>query len=355
MERGLATEWADDCTLPPPGQDRIVKIRAGAAEGRAYKLTRLRDVDGHQRVEIALPIDYLPEGKLKGGKDFESEFSDFMVGAHARAIRARAVECLRQASPYLRSPEGDQLTLRLADPEEKRRLGPFPIRVKIRKKRFEPAQIKVRDAEKQEYHPWAYEYASDMSCQDIVHETMHLLGLIDEYRDTQDAAAEKCLPAEPPESLMRDHERAWARTFGGVRERVYEFRAIGSPQKFEKMKGRVGDAELDSMSIVFSDQLFGGREERVGQRFLTGKEKAPMSEQDLYFFRYATYVAHPGDGSSLLRRGQFRKILYPNCGTLNQLYDACLRYRMASDAELLKNGGCLPIPSACQDPNWVDQ
>jgi hypothetical protein len=131
--REPASSWIRNCTLPEPGQDRLYRVRPQEdRDPNAFKLTRLSDQGGKRRLEIALPVEYLPEdspGVTTGGDadQFAADFADFMKSSRAREMRTRAEECLKQASPYLRSPDGDQLTLRLAEPDEKRKFGPLPI------------------------------------------------------------------------------------------------------------------------------------------------------------------------------------------------------------------------------------
>lgn len=326
------SSWIEQCTLPAPGQNRIVRI-TDPKDGSpfAFRLTRLPDEKGKTRVEIAVPVEYRSELSPDEPAD------EFFKQTRAQATRERVVECLRLASPRLRGPDGEQITLKLAEPSRE----------------LPPARVSVRREPHPEFISNAREYANGLGCHQLLHETLHLLGLIDEYQDAKDPEILKCYAAKPAGTILSDPEAAWALSYGGVRQRIFEKRGVGNEKQFRRLLGRVADPALDDESTLVSTELYAGPEELAGKRYAL-KEFPPKSEMDSFSVRYSVIDRHAGDGRSLLRRGHLKKLLYPNCGAVNRVYDDCTRNTFLTEAQI-RERGCPTLPKACEDPSWIDQ
>lgn len=150
------------------------RMQRNASNLPSYLMKR----DGQGNYQANFYIEYKPQrGSILSGPEMHKRVSD----------------CLDQVSPYLKGPDGETLqikiltaTERAALPEDQR---PSKLNIGI-------GPIEVRD--NQRY------YGSRIKCSDIVHEVMHLFGLVDEYRETSPElmASNNCRVITPDVSLM---------------------------------------------------------------------------------------------------------------------------------------------------------
>lgn len=139
--------------------------------------------------------------------------------AAARYLQGATAACLDGARAGLRGPGGLTLTVRLI--EEAREGVPLPPEVTI--------SVTSLPTERGHSKLWR----ADWACPEIVHETFHLLGLVDEYTETDLAAFPyDCRASGPATSLMAAPLSAYSELAAGSRDSLLfpaEFRAIVKP------------------------------------------------------------------------------------------------------------------------------
>lgn len=119
----------------------------------------------------------------------------------------RSRECLNQANPYMRGPNGELLEIELLSHEQNRNL---------------PVEERPRDLSITINKPGegghSYNFRTGFSCSDIVHEYLHHLGLCDEYAPNGTMTSGNydfsCrVVVRSPAYLMNNKDAAWQRTF----------------------------------------------------------------------------------------------------------------------------------------------
>ncbi len=118
----------------------------------------------------------------------------------------RTKECLVEASPFMKGPNGELIELVALTPDEIKKLP--------RKQRPKENNISI---EKADFGTNAAQYAESVQCPTIVHEVLHLMGLCDEYEETRSKYGDmwNCRVVSKAPSIMRDlsvYERAIAKT-----------------------------------------------------------------------------------------------------------------------------------------------
>ncbi len=130
-------------------------------------------------------------------------FNDTDSGTTSKEMMAKVRQCLNGASPYLNGPVRGQngtnykLKIDILSWQEADRL-PLAARPRRNSIRLQPpgSPNNVRN------------YAADISCDTIIHEVMHLMGLCDEYPGERDGYP--CRPVGRPSSIMRNENLAFA-------------------------------------------------------------------------------------------------------------------------------------------------
>lgn len=155
------------CELPPASGDRLVST---AATGLPvyYRLT-----------------NQLPESITA------TLFADFEPGPFAAGMLAKTRQCLAEASDWITGPQGEKLNLRFASPSE---LDQAPVR----------SRISLTTEPYRRGHLFLWHTA--WGCPEILHEVMHLVGLVDEYAED---GVFQCRSLGPSDSLMTNPHAAY--------------------------------------------------------------------------------------------------------------------------------------------------
>ena len=281
----------------------------------AYRLTRLGPKAYRTEVNVNLIAD---SGERLTGQDLET-------------LRGRIHWCLKKAGPNFLGPNGETLEIDLtSDPL-------VPI-----------STIKVkRDAIRENSHT----YAAHTNCQTVVHEILHLHGLVDEYREETTgvdvdpktgqvvyrndgggaALAFNCRALGPPDSIMRNQ---WA-AFEALKDcEIREFNSQTNPTRtcFPKDPAspsgptRGGNEKSEPRDLI--DGILDGAWKKVGEK--KGRR-------------------------SLLSPAHFNAITQPGCKDVNGLYYKCALNAYASSIDPRKDGtACWAVPPECQSPaRWI--
>lgn len=194
--------------------------------------------------------------------------------------------------------------------------------------------------------PNAGAYPVGLECSGILHETMHLLGLVDEYHDTPNLhdPLMDCRPAAPRDSIMSNDREAEAAT---KTQTAWAVEMCKCPVKgsacwklAEKNNGKKCPEGTTSFLQNFDPRI------KTSLNALNSDEAFVLDER-----RQPNGVAPPGR-DSVLYPAHFRAITEPGCADVNSTYYSCVAnaYRSSTSATFAdpEGKGCLPKPTACQ-------
>ncbi len=205
--------------------------------------------------------------------DSNGNFSE----ALATKYQALAQNCYDQVSPKLRGPHGELIKIALAQTRPELPAAQ-ETRIKINKHWL--------------FRSNSHEWKNHAGCPLIIHETLHLLGLVDEYLETQ------------MELTGPDHRK----------HLMYDCRSIG-PRK----------SVMNSQNTAFLG---------LGLSWFARA------------FRF--------DGrDSVLAPAQFSAIVTPGCGDTNAIYYACGQDAYQTSKASGGHGCAQDKPAICSDRNWI--
>lgn len=127
-------------------------------------------------------------------------FKDGSLVGKTKEMEKRVKQCLADVSPYLKGPNGETLNVSVSNNEEvkkiPREIRPMPIEISIEEPGFRS-------------NSRAYE--SDIDCAIITHETLHTLGLGDEYEEKwkPEIGNFSCRIVPSVPSIMKNHYEAF--------------------------------------------------------------------------------------------------------------------------------------------------
>lgn len=187
--RGFQTNQG--CKELNPGQWNIVNRSAAFYDTLSYGIQRLPDENGRRKYRAVLNLDFT----TSNGTSVNSE-----------QMLARVRQCLNGVQPFLKGqvnngsgPQASSLRIDVLSGNEALRL---PAAVRPRRNTVRIAPRGTRNTVRS--------FAENVSCDTIVHEVMHLLGLCDEYPGEVEGFP--CRPVGRPTGLMRNEALAFAST-----------------------------------------------------------------------------------------------------------------------------------------------
>lgn len=184
------------CDRIPVGTSVTHKSFVGYFDNAAagdYLLTRLPSQNGVDQYEIVLNYRFNPDDQSI--KDFVSD-------------------CFKRMDPYLVGPSGEQVSLRLPRPTDDVMSKAHDVTVSSRCG----------------YRGQALCWTPDYSCPIIYHETLHHLGLVDEYLE-----GSKCRSAGPEDSVMTNPVIAQQKVLPHFRFNFYQCRIFGGEDQAKCM------------------------------------------------------------------------------------------------------------------------
>ncbi len=308
------------CVQLDPGQSKVITGKTGTPIAGNYTLTRLSGSAYRATVN--------PQFADAGG----GQSADLQA-----SYRARLAACFARVSPYLKNSDGSTLELRLAEEG-----SDVP----------QPSQIPVRADAKSQARGHALFWSSGVNdCPTMLHETLHWLGLPDEYEETQ--WANECRALGPENSIMRSP--------------VAAYRAVAADVEMTRIVCRCADAACVQEALKGVGTEFyrcPGDATAAVERFWAGEHpewteggvvKTPEgTEVNLHLVKQLENAVEPR--SSLLYNGEFRAITQPGCSSVNSLFYSCSHFAYTRVVGVFQLGGeCLrSLPSECRDPQrWV--
>ncbi|MBI3556726.1 MAG: hypothetical protein HY074_10725 [Deltaproteobacteria bacterium] len=351
-------------------------------EGRATGTGLSARYNLNRRGDEALAEDYVSDDGtlIKAGTkvpafeasvklSFHPDGSDVASGAIQEKYAARARECYggEPAKSKLRGPGGEHLQIKLVDPDpdpkKPNASGPFVTSIAV------PAsEMRANSAL---WNP-------NISCPVILHETLHILGLVDEYQETSDGAivaadgkvtivddiskADKgsktfkkwdCRIYGPADSMMSGQEAAFSAVDGKYDVAVCNCRKIfdSSPTPAKNCKKliaklKVGDTVCPKGSL---SEHYPTWDYKDTLRLTIGK---PLSLDDVI-----VSITHlKSKRSTLLYPAQFRAITRPGCVDENKIFYLCAREAYKTSRDNLGTDRCgIGLPKECKNgsSDWL--
>jgi hypothetical protein len=178
------------CARIPEGSSVTMKPTLAYFDDPAasqYLLNRKPSINGVDQYEIVLNYQFTPANP---------------------AVNAFVTSCFQKMSQYLQGPNGEQITLRLpkdSDPQY-------------------PQIHAVEVAEACGYRGEALCWRPEYTCPTILHETMHHLGLVDEYADAGGAGGSggTCRSIGPADSLMTNFYTPFVGAYPTFHANIYK-------------------------------------------------------------------------------------------------------------------------------------
>lgn len=179
---------SSSCSVPGPGEVKVVRgVKGGISS--AYALRR----NPNGGFDVLLNYDFRPyTGPNSAGAPTPDQ------------MRASVAQCLQQASPFLNGPDGIHLNMVLMGPEEIQAM-PSGQRPPSHQVNIQPATLENGAL----YRGNSGNFTTSMGCETILHESMHVLGLCDEYREGSPYLVGICRISTMPNTLMRDMWQAY--------------------------------------------------------------------------------------------------------------------------------------------------
>lgn len=268
-----------ECVKLQPGQSVI--INWDAEQGNSPT-----SVDHHYKLTRLGPSDYLSEVRLH----FKPMAGQKVTSAELAGLSQKVNQCLLDNSKYLKRPDGTRLQIALtADPKV-------------------PAQeIQVS---REPLRANAETYFLGIDCPTLMHEVMHIHGLVDEYQ-------------ERVMGVVKNSKGDISYVTSGGQAVAFNCRNLGAPDSL--MNNQY--AAFNSMNPDFLGEII---DKTVTTQHVTAK-------------------LH----DSILEPAQFNTLIHPGCADINKFYYACATNAYASTFDPTKKG-CRPVALECRDPyRWV--
>lgn len=348
-------QWREDmnCRELAVGEKRQVIKDWRSAPTRIptnYVLTKLSD----SQYQIDLPLDV----HEKGFQGIKSRLG-LSQSATETEMRNRIRGCAALHQNALRGPNGEQFVLN-------------PIVKKEDKTAWHIGVSNSVSIEKTpNYRSDSENYAENISCAAILHELLHLLGLVDEYEESDPASPfyRGCRVRGPDSSIMSDHYHAIqslnlpAQSGMTYKTEVCMETAYGDrchPYDIVSDNNDPSPSQADLLRLssvhMFKGTLTQISKEENGQRVLVN---TPIIDMRVRFLRSEKTTVKLLKGS-VLEPAHFRAIVYPGCEKKNPLYYKCaqLAYKFPTPEKKIGNFTISPevkcnIPPECQTHDWL--
>lgn len=343
------------CVALKPGESQVVQSDPGTGLIPAYTLTR--DSRKNYSVRVNLQFDGSTLGVKDQGKQHQAEDN----------MRALTRDCFGRANELMRGPHGERITLGVFDDKDRNANIPEP-----------PASL--IHIQPPGFRDDSQDWDEHTDCAVITHEVMHLLGLVDEYReealavspetqtlsstaDEQHPAGWNCRIISPLDSIMNDHEFAYDST-NPVEQITYCTCKLpaGSTENLSSPfdRGTYDRCRQAQELSRRTGECAPGTEETQDWEDPLTTTKLPQgisqggSHED---FRYALKMRlEPMVKKSILYPAHFRVITQPGCESANHVYYTCAREAYKTSRENFGTDSCAAsLPPECTrgDDSWL--
>lgn len=151
------------CLELKPGESKVVTWREGSPSGVGGNYSLKKRSDGGFDVAISM--------KIRSDEP------------NATMMMERVQNCIKDVTPYLKGPRGEELNLQILSPTQTMQL-PSSQRPPVNEIQIQPANTRSNSVS----------YSANIDCPTITHEVLHLLGLCDEYSGVADGFTCRATP-----------------------------------------------------------------------------------------------------------------------------------------------------------------
>jgi len=263
-----------------------------------------------------------------------------------RRMQTRINKCLKEMNPKLLGPHGEKIKIELVPWAEKN----LP--------KYKEIKSLIWVTEDQELRANSHLYNSQSDCSTILHELLHLLGLADEYRETEyiNSFEKDCRSYGPEDSVMHDHSSAGWELMRVQTCLCDDSKACNtySKEEIKNMKSCPSPYGTSSFNKYFlTDTTENG--ERVEAKNVAGSAKMGISMGEVEELPNSFKIPPQSLGripNSVFYPAQYRAIIFPGCQAKNAVYYGCARDSYYRPWKFV--GSCNQKPAACNDEReWL--
>lgn len=252
--------------------------------------------------------------------------------------------CTSHFSNYLKGPSGERVSIKPILSKDKKSIWHWGLET----------DVSIKDPN---YRSHSKAYESDIDCQTILHELLHLTGLVDEYQENDNAERSKsgklydCRALGPDESIMSDQHMGFAlakATKESEGEKVFKVSAEVCGKRLNP------PPDLSETCLWYTNEKFIFRNHvqikdfllRESSRRLDFDPAVPLKVR----FRKVEQLEEIKPYSPLLP-AHFRAMIYPGCKRKNSLYYKCAKFAYKTSSSE-SNLDC-NLPIECRNYDWL--
>jgi|GEM_PF-4843169 hypothetical protein len=336
-----------NCKPVPVGESVVVHDEA--AENSPTNVPRnyiLRKKDA-KTFQVVINPKFYSGGLSQVLDTFSSEES-----AAAKKMRAKVQGCLAEANSHFLGPNGEKFEMILAPPDSKN-----PEEKKIE------APVKILSAKERSHSKG---YAENIDCPAIVHESLHLTGLADEYVEL--AGGAKCRIDGSPSSIMGgaltlsdslksfEKRQLYSMVSGELcvcispelcsgKESSSRCDEPGFAKRFHSIHMAVNNGDQPDPTSSLKRSVV-AMNMSVGMGMTPNANSMAKTSPKILNMKVVNYDSVPKE--SYLLPAHFRFITEPNCRASNKMYTNCGKQIW----RVLDFTACPEMPDYCKNGEW---
>jgi len=279
----------------------------------------------------------------------------FIKDSYGKILNA----CLEQLNPYLKGPDGEQLKIKF--------ISKSPMFRTITED--DPPNVLINLGARQSRSN-SRKYACDIDCPTMLHEILHLTGLVDEYKEKvigvkidkdgnieyvhegaeSEDKAYNCRALGPTNSIMSNHYEAHVNVLPSLNQ---ELVFCSCSEEVSDCKKKIS-REIDVFTVNQSGTgkcPDGFKEINRTQQKGTPGYGGPLTGAPVgipWFMVSKLISTDEPKKDSILLPAHFNALLYPSCNVRNRRYFKCAAFEM-------KSGACMEKPRYCFDAaEWLN-
>ena len=273
-----------NCLDINPGEEKTVHPAESDANASPYVLKR--DPDGGYSIDF--PIEFSID------EDYDGPYPKEKAPDRYREIIQK---CLKEAGEMMFGPKGERLTISISRPRSPKNQNGAKGQCPKGKTKARHIAIGSKD-----HRSDAYKYESDIDCEVITHEILHLTGLCDEYK--------------------------------------------------EQARGFYMDPETENVVGASFGKNTIERANSVGYQFKPAYDCRVTTKNSIMSNPWERWNnVREGQNKSLLTPGQFQSILYGGCSEKNGLFNECSR--LAYQSSQTDGEECFKTKRRCERENGM--
>ena len=259
----------------------------------------------------------------------------------------RVSKCIGSLSGRLLSPEGESLEIAI---NTSRATELIPV-----------SEIKINSSPGFRSH--SLEYSSQIDCPSITHELFHLLGLVDEYDESDTTIRDFACRAPGYSNSFMTNQYSVIQTPNNLNVTSYEYCECPSPTLCTDIISKEECVRAGYEVKHSRIELPQGIEFNIKDTIQFGlNTMRGFSGEKLTPYKGKLLSMNEGRNrrplSSILFPAHFRLITKPFCGKDNEKYNTCAKYayiskRVVLGGMVLTGGDCPKLPDYCYNGEWL--